>query len=211
MKKFIKSHKSKIINIAFLIGGIYIGSFAYDDYWEYKLSSIEEEEEYTFIDEEKNEYMLRRLEPLDCDSSSHFIDQANKIYSCNNLYDTNYTEGWKSGGNDCSNESITFYFDKTYYIEFMTVSNFIDTSEFNSMDKINDFRLTFPYGENESVEETHYLVNDNWEQWFDINKVVDEMTIEIISYYDTPGTNICGLQEITFFGKDIDETTKGNS
>jgi len=37
------------------------------------------------------------------------------------------------------------------------------------------------------------------------------MTIEIISYYDTPGTNICGLQEITFFGKDIDETTKGNS
>ena len=49
------------------------------------------------------------------------------------------------------------------------------------------------------------------EQWKDINKVVDEMTIEIISYYDTPGTNICGLQKITFFGKDIDETTKGNS
>jgi hypothetical protein len=31
------------------------------------------------------------------------------------------------------------------------------------------------------------------------------MTIEIISYYDTPGTKICGLQEITFFGKDVDE------
>ena len=210
MKKFIKSHQVKIINVAFLIGGIFIGSFGYDAYWEYKFTSLENEE-YTFIDSEENEYMLRRIEPSDCDSSSHFIDQANKIYSCNNLFDTYYSEGWKSGGNDCSNESITFYFDKTYYIEFMTVQNFIDTSEFNSMDKINDFSLSFPYGENESVEETHYLVNDNFEQWKDINKVVDEITFEIISYYDTPGTNICGLQEITFYGKDVDETTKGNS
>ena len=210
MKKFIKSHKIKIINVAFLIGGIFIGSFGYDAYWEYKFTSLENEE-YTFIDSEENEYMLRRIEPSDCDSSSHFIDQANKIYSCNNLFD-NYYEGWKSAGeNSCQGESITFYFDKTYYIEFIVIANFIDTSEFNSMDKINDFRLTFPYGENESVEETHYLVNDNFEQWKDINKVVDEMTIEIISYYDTPGTNICGLQEITFFGKDIDETTNGNS
>ena len=210
MKKFIKSHQVKIINVAFLIGGIFIGSFGYDAYWEYKFTSLENEE-YTFIDSEENEYMLRRIEPSDCDSSSHFIDQANKIYSCNNLFDTYYSEGWKSGGNDCSNESITFYFDKTYYIEFMTVQNFIDTSEFNSMDKINDFSLSFPYGENESVQETHYLVNDNFEQWKDINKVVDEITFEIISYYDTPGTNICGLQEITFYGKDVDETTKGNS
>tara|TARA_B100000902_G_scaffold272142_1_gene258082 strand:- start:204 stop:836 length:633 start_codon:yes stop_codon:yes gene_type:complete len=210
MKKFIKSHQVKIINVAFLIGGIFIGSFGYDAYWEYKFTSLENEE-YTFIDSEENEYMLRRIEPSDCDSSSHFIDQANKIYSCNNLFDTYYSEGWKSGGNDCSNESITFYFDKTYYIEFMTVQNFIDTSEFNSMDKINDFRLSFPYGQNESVQETHYLVNDNFEQWKDINKVVDEITFEIISYYDTPGTNICGLQEITFYGKDVDETTKGNS
>ncbi len=204
MKKFIKSHQVKIINVAFLIGGIFIGSFGYDAYWEYKFTSLENEE-YTFIDSEENEYMLRRIEPSDCDSSSNFIDQANKIYSCNNLFDTYYSEGWKSGGNDCSNESITFYFDKTYYIEFMTVQNFIDTSEFNSMDKINDFSLSFPYGENESVQETHYLVNDNFEQWKDINKVVDEITFEIISYYDTPGTNICGLQEITFFGKDVDE------
>jgi len=204
MKKFIKSHQVKIINVAFLIGGIFIGSFGYDAYWEYKFTSLENEE-YTFIDSEENEYMLRRIEPSDCDSSSHFIDQANKIYSCNNLFDTYYSEGWKSGGNDCSNESITFYFDKTYYIEFMTVQNFIDTSEFNSMDKINDFSLSFPYGENESVQETHYLVNDNFEQWKDINKVVDEITFEIISYYDTPGTNICGLQEITFYGKDVDE------
>ena len=210
MKKFIKSHQVKIINVAFLIGGIFIGSFGYDAYWEYKFTSLENEE-YTFIDSEENEYMLRRIEPSDCDSSSHFIDQANKIYSCNNLFDTYYSEGWKSGGNDCSNESITFYFDKTYYIEFMTVQNFIDTSEFNSMDKINDFSLSFPYGENESVQETHYLVNDNFEQWKDINKVVDEITFEIISYYDTPGTNICGLQAITFYGKDVDETTKGNS
>jgi len=204
MKKFIKSHKIKIINVAFLIGGIFIGSIGYDAYWEYKFTSLENEE-YTFIDSEENEYILRRIEPSDCDSSSHFIDQANKIYSCNNLFDTYYSEGWKSGGNDCSNESITFYFDKTYYIEFMTVQNFIDTSEFNSMNKINDFSLSFPYGENESVQETHYLVNDNFEQWKDINKVVDEITFEIISYYDTPGTNICGLQEITFFGKDVDE------
>ena len=204
MKKFIKSHKIKIINVAFLIGGIFIGSFGYDAYWEYKFTSLENEE-YTFIDSEENEYMLRRIEPSDCDSSSHFIDQANKIYSCNNLFDTYYSEGWKSGGNDCLNESITFYFDKTYYIEFMTVQNFIDTSEFNSMDKINDFSLSYRYGENESVQETHYLVNDNFEQWKDINKVVDEITFEIISYYDTPGTNICGLQEITFFGKDVDE------
>ena len=201
-----------LINIFFLIGGFYIGWFGYDAYWEYQFLTLEEDEEYTFIDEEKNEYMLRRLEPSDCDSSSHFIDKTNKIYSCNNLSDTYYSEGWKSAGeNSCEGESITFYFDKTYYIEFIVITNFIDTSEFNSIDKINDFRLTFSYGENESIEETHSLVNDNWEQWFDVNKLVDEMTIEVISYYDTPETNICGLEEITFYGKDVKETTKENS
>ena len=212
MKKFIKSNQIILINIAFLIGGIFAGWFGYDAYWEYKFLTLEEDEEYTFIDEEKNESMLRRLEPSDCDSSSHFIDQANKIYSCNNLFDTYYYEGWKSAGeNSCQGESITFYFDKTYFIEFIVISNFEQESEFKEVDKINDFRLTFPYGGNESVEEIQYLVNDNWEQWFDINKVVDEMTIEVISYYDTPGTNICGLQEVTFYGKDVEATTKENS
>ena len=64
MKKLIKSHQVKIINVAFLIGGIFIGSFGYDAYWEYKFTSLENEE-YTFIDSEENEYMLRRIEPSD--------------------------------------------------------------------------------------------------------------------------------------------------
>ena len=192
-----------LINIAFLIGGIFAGWFGYDAYWEYKFLTLEEDEEYTFIDEEKNEYMLRKLEPSDCDSSSHFIDQANKIYSCNNLFDTYYYEGWKSGGeNSCQGESITFYFDKTYFIEFIVISNFEKASEFKEVDKINGFTITYPYTESEETETTHFLELDNFEQWFDINKSVTEMRFEIFSNYDAPGTVVCGFQEIRFYGKD---------
>jgi len=207
MKKFIKSNQIIVINIAFLIGGLFLGWFGYDYYWEYKFLSLEEESatslelevDYSFLEEEPSGSMLRVIEPYDCYASSSLSDSD----SCYNLTDGGYT-GWRDAGNSCLDETLTFYFDKTYFIEFIVISNFEKESEFKEVDKINDFRLTFPYGENESVEETHYLVNDNFEQWKDINKVVDEMTIEIISYYDTPGTNICGLQEITFFGKDID-------
>mgnify|MGYP001223143008 CR=1 FL=1 len=203
MKKFIKSNQMILINIAFLIGGIFAGWFGYDAYWEYKFLTLEEDEEYTFIDEEKNEYMLRKLEPSDCDSSSHFIDQANKIYSCNNLFDTYYYEGWKSGGeNSCQGESITFYFDKTYFIEFIVISNFEKASEFKEVDKINGFTITYPYTESEETETTHFLELDNFEQWFDINKSVTEMRFEIFSNYDAPGTVVCGFQEIRFYGKD---------
>ena len=203
MKKFIKSNQMILINIAFLIGGIFAGWFGYDAYWEYKFLTLEEDEEYTFIDEEKNESMLRRLEPSDCDSSSHFIDQANKIYSCNNLFDTYYYEGWKSGGeNSCQGESITFYFDKTYFIEFIVISNFEKASEFKEVDKINGFTITYPYTESEETETRHFLELDNFEQWFDINTSVTEMRFEIFSNYDAPGTVVCGFQEIRFYGKD---------
>ena len=44
MKKFIKSNQIIVINIAFLIGGLILGWFGYDYYWEYKFLTLEEEE-----------------------------------------------------------------------------------------------------------------------------------------------------------------------
>ena len=69
MKKFIKSNQMIVINLAFLLGGIFIGWFGYDYYWEYKFISLErsvESEEYTFIDEEEETSFLRLVEPFHC-------------------------------------------------------------------------------------------------------------------------------------------------
>ena len=193
-----------VINIAFLVGGIFAGWLGNDAYWEYKFHTPEEEE-FTFIEEEETS-VLRLIEPSACDSSSNLSDS----HSCRNLTDNDYT-GWKDAGNSCLNESITFYFDKTYFIEFVVVSNFEKASEFKDVDKINGFTITYPYTESEETETRHFLELDNFEQWFDINKLVTQMKFDIFSNYDSPGTEICGLQEIRFFGKEAVQTTNGNS
>ena len=119
MKKFIKSNQIIVINIAFLIGGLFLGWFGYDYYWEYKFLTLEEEEatslelevDYSFLEEEPSGAMLRIIEPYHCDASSNLSDS----HTCKNLTDNNYS-GWKDYGNSCLNESITFYFDQTYYM-----------------------------------------------------------------------------------------------
>ena len=205
MKKFIKSNQIIVINIAFLIGGLFLGWFGYDYYWEYKFLSLEDEEsttlelevDYSFLEEEPEDNILRRIVPYHCDASSNLSDD----HSCKNLINNDYT-GWKDDGNSCLDESLTFYFDKTYFIEFIVVSNFEKTSEYKSVDKIKGFTITYPYTQSEETETRHFLTRENYEQWFDLNKLVTEMRFEIFSNYDSEGTDICGLQEITFYGKD---------
>ena len=195
MKKFIKSNQMIFINIAFLLGGIFAGWLGNDAYWEYKFHTPEEEE-LTFIEEEETS-ILRVIEPYHCDASSNLSDS----HTCKNLTDNNYS-GWKDSGNSCLNESITFYFDQTYYIEFIVISNFEKVSDYESVDKIKDFTIIYPYSESGSIETRHFLTQENYEQWFDINKLLTEMTFEINSNWDSPDTDICGLQEVRFFGKD---------
>ena len=205
MKKFIKSNQMIVINITFLVGGFFLGWFGYDYYWEYKILSLEEEEstslelevDYSFLEEEPSGAMLRIIEPYHCDASSNLSDS----HTCKNLTDNNYS-GWKDSGNSCLNESITFYFDQTYYIEFIVISNFEKVSDYESVDKIKDFTIIYPYSESGSIETRHFLTQENYEQWFDINKLLTEMTFEINSNWDSPDTDICGLQEVRFFGKD---------
>ena len=205
MKKFIKSNQIIVINIAFLVGGLFLGWFGYDYYWEYKFLTLEEEEstslelevDYSFLEEEPSGAMLRIIEPYDCYASSSLSDS----HSCYNLTDGDYT-GWKDAGNSCLDETLTFYFDKAYFIEFIVISNFEKESEFQEVDKINGFTITYPYSESEEAETTHFLELDNFEQWFDINTSVTEMRFEIFSNYDAPGTVVCGFQEIRFYGKD---------
>ena len=205
MKKFIKSNQMIVINIAFLIGGLFLGWFGYDYYWEYKFLTLEEEEstslelevDSSLLEEEPEVKMLRIIEPYDCYASSTFSDS----HSCHNLTNNDYT-GWKSSSNSCLDETLTFYFDKTYFIEFIVVSNFEKTSEYLSVDKIKGFTITYPYTQSEETETRHFLELDNYEQWFDLNKLVTEMRFEIFSNFDSEDTDICGLQEIRFYGKD---------
>ena len=71
MKKFIKSNQIIVINIAFLIGGLFLGWFGYDYYWEYKFLTLDEEEstsldlelDSSLLEEEPEVNMLRRIEP----------------------------------------------------------------------------------------------------------------------------------------------------
>ncbi len=204
MKKFIKSNQIIVINIAFLLGGIFAGWFGYDAYLEYKYISIEREE-FTFIEEEETS-ILRIIEPSACDASSNLSDS----YSCRNLTDNDYT-GWKDAGNSCLDETLTFYFDQTYYIEFIVISNFEKASEFKDVDTIKDFTIYYPYNESGDIETKHFLNNDNFEQWFDINKLVTQVKFEIDTNWDSPDTDICGLQEIRFFGKDAKQSTEDKS
>ena len=204
MKKFIKSQQIIVINIAFLLGGIFAGWFGYDAYLEYKYISIEREE-FTFIEEEETS-ILRIIEPSACDASSNLSDS----YSCRNLTDNDYT-GWKDAGNSCLDETLTFYFDQTYYIEFIVISNFEKASEFKDVDTIKDFTIYYPYNESGDIETKHFLNNDNFEQWFDINKLVTQVKFEIDTNWDSPDTYICGLQEIRFFGKDAKQSTEDKS
>ena len=197
MKKFIKSQQIIVINIAFLLGGIFAGWFGYDAYLEYKYISIEREE-FTFIEEEETS-ILRIIEPSACNASSNLSDS----HSCKNLTDNDYT-GWKDAGNSCLDETLTFFFDKSYYIEFIVISNFEKPSEFQAVDTIQDFTIYYPYSESGETETNHYLIYDNFEQWIDINKVATQIRLEINSNFDSPETEICGLQEIRFFGKDAD-------
>tara|TARA_B100000965_G_scaffold275362_1_gene233266 strand:- start:1933 stop:2571 length:639 start_codon:yes stop_codon:yes gene_type:complete len=212
MKKFIKSNQIIVINIAFLIGGLFLGWFGYDYYWEYKFLSLEEgestsiEADYSLIEEESKSSILKVIEPYHCDASSNLSDD----HSCKNLTNNDYT-GWKDAGNSCLDESLTFYFDKTYFIEFIVISNFEKASEFKEVDKINGFTITYPNTESEETETRHFLELDNYEQWFDINKLVTDMKFEIFSNYDSPVTDTCGLQEIRFYGKEPVQTTNGNS
>ena len=82
MKKFIKSNQIIVINIAFLIGGLFLGWFGYDYYWEYKFLTLDEEEstsldlevDSSLLEEEPEVNMLRRIEPYDCYASSTFSD-----------------------------------------------------------------------------------------------------------------------------------------
>tara|TARA_B100001250_G_scaffold324549_1_gene288118 strand:- start:139 stop:753 length:615 start_codon:yes stop_codon:yes gene_type:complete len=203
MKKFIKSNQIIVINIAFLVGGLFLGWFGYDYYWENKLLTLEEGEsasievDYSFPEEEPKDTMLRIIKPYHCDASSNLSEN----HSCRNLTDNDYN-GWRDAGNSCLDETLTFYFDQTYFIEFIVISNFEKASEFKEVDKINGFTITYPYTESEETETRHFLKLDNFEQWFDINKLVTEMRFEIFSNYDAPGTDVCGFQEIRFFGKD---------
>ncbi len=102
MKKFIKSNQIIVINIAFLVGGLFLGWFGYDYYWEYKFLTLEEEEsasievDYSSPEEEPSVSMLRVIEPFHCGASSNLSDS----HSCNNLTDTDYT-GWRCDGDGC--------------------------------------------------------------------------------------------------------------
>ena len=211
MKKFIKSNQMIVINLAFLLGGIFVGWFGYDYYWEYKFISLERSVESEADTNQDSEIwggtsILRLIEPFHCDASSNLSDS----HSCKNLTDNDYT-GWKDAGNSCLDETFTFYFDQTYFIEFIVVSNFEKASEFEDVDKIKGFTITYPNTESEETETRHFLELDNFEQWFDINKLVTDMKFEIFSNYDSPATDICGLQEIRFYGKEAVQTTNGNS
>ena len=163
-----------------------------DMYWESQYSqSLDDFNEW---DEFEGETILKKLFPEYCESANELNDD----YSCNNLIQGNVL-GWKSFDN-CKDEWITFTFDKEYYVEFIVLENFQLDSQFMKTDKIEKLTISLP---NRDIAPITFGLNNNKDsQWVDLNRHTDAIKFSVNSSYNNTPSVPCGIQTITFFGKD---------
>ena len=163
-----------------------------DMYWESQYSqSLDDFNEW---DEFEGETILKKLFPEYCESANELNDD----YSCNNLIQGNVL-GWKSFDN-CKDEWITFTFDKEYYVEFIVLENFQLDSQFMKTDKIEKLTISLP---NRDIAPITFELNNNKDsQWVDLNRHTDAIKFSVNASYNNTPSVPCGIQTITFFGKD---------
>ena len=151
------------------------------------------------------EAILQMIYPVKCSSSSTLSDE----YSCEYLYDSDYTY-WSDDRNSCSLPTwIHFTFEEDIFLEFIVIQNVEDSDLFNTRYNIKEFRLrTYNQGIDESPV-MRILEDNNISQWFDINENVNKIKIEVFNaypptkYLDLSETKSCVLQDIRFYGRNI--------
>ena len=147
--------------------------------------------------------MLKLQKPLSCAASTTYESGNSGDFSCENLYDNDYTM-WQDNSLQCKDGWLEFTFEDEIFIEFIVVQNAEKSTSFKRNYKIRDLRITANDPELEIEKE---LENDNFEQWVDVNTTTSYLRLDFLSAYpgeDLNGQNAfeeCAIQEIRFFGK----------
>ena len=160
---------------------------------------LERQEQSPEIIEESLEtnQLLRLVVPDSCSSSNENVELASRNpTSCFNLTDWGPPVGWV-GSEFCIDQWISFEWEEPLYIEFVTFENFEDDQDFNKYSSIKEFTFITPA--NETLSGSLERQNSS-SQWFDINLLTSLLKLEIDSY-DEGEVMACGLQNVTFYGR----------
>jgi len=166
--------KTLVLVVIFFLGA-YVGS---------NTSLFDNQEEIIYPDE-GIEDILRLINPSNCEDEN---DGAN----CLALFDEAPTT-WEANSGSCINSTIKIYFDEPKMIEFVT----IDKSVNNTSSNVKEIKIGTRVFELSS--------DDSFTEWFDLLEKVESLEFTILSLYEDPATSTdCGVEEITFFGKNYE-------
>ena len=187
MKKLLSQNLLKIVGI-FAIG-IFIGWISNNYYY---ANFYEPSEDFLALLEEDDEFILKKIDPVSCTASS----QLNEFQSCENLYDFD-SNGWEDNNLNCKDQWLEFDLGKDYYIEFIVLQNYQYEGLYAQKDKIREFELIM----SDNSKYSNVMIDSTDSQWFDIMKDTSSIRLNILSSWNTVGTENCHLQEFEIYGR----------
>ena len=148
---------------------------------------------------------LKIQKPISCTASSSYESGNPGDFSCENLYDNDYTM-WQDSSLGCQDGWLEFKFSDKIYLDFIVFQNAEKSTSFKRNYKVRDLLITSTDNDSD-LEIQKELENDNFEQWLNINYTTSSLRIDILSA--CPGEELngqkpfdeCAIQEIRFFGK----------
>jgi len=130
------------------------------------------------------EDLLKLINPSNC-------EDENGGANCLALFDEASTTWKASSGGSCINSTIKIYFDEPKMIEFIT----IDESVNNTSSNVKEIQV--------GTRVFELTGDDSFTEWFDLLEKVEVLEFTILSLYEDPAISTdCGIEEITFYGKD---------
>jgi len=132
---------------------------------------------------EGTEDLLKLINPSNC-------EDENEGANCTALFDEAPTT-WEVSSGSCINSTIKVYFDEPKMIEFVT----IDESVNNTSSNVKEIQI--------GTRVFELSNDDSFTEWFDLLEKVESLEFTILSLYEDPATSTdCGIEEITFYGRD---------
>ncbi len=132
---------------------------------------------------EGTEDILKLINPSNC-------EDENEGANCVALFDEAPTT-WEASSGSCINSTIKIYFDEPKMIEFIT----FDESVNNTSSNVKEIQV--------GTRVFELTVDDEFTEWIDLLEKVESLEFTILSLYEDPATSTdCGIEEITFYGRD---------
>ena len=174
-----KNYKSILLLLVVFTLGLYIGSNS-------NIFNSEPELQDLFEDNP-----LSTIYPSECTDD---VDGA----ICNAVIGTRFSgenTTWMVDNGNCINSSIEVTFAEMKFIEFLTIEETVDATS----DNVKEIQFEGTFGK--LVVELS--MTDDVMEWIDLNEGINTLKITINSIYEsTPSSNDCGIENITFYGRD---------